>query len=333
MALMELKFYAQTLGMCTSCYVILPQRSHGVGVDGSNVTADRYPVLYLLHGASDDHTIWLRRTNIERYVSAMGWAVVMPEVLLSRYENMAHGPRYQDFIVDELPQVVERFFPISGKREDKAICGLSMGGWGALKAGLMFPDKYAHVGILSSGNLLYRTDGVRGPASSRGEGRYPLSMAIYNTMDQASLRDSLWDPYTHALTNLKEGKIMPRFFHAIGVDDFLYEPSWKTKEWFEAHPEISYEYHEGPGAHTWDFWDQWIQVFLKFMVDQDTTIPGEKEAIAAHQAELAAKAEEAAPEDTAALAAKEKELQESKERDRENRLRRIHGRVIPGQKH
>ena len=71
MALFQVKFFSETLGMCTSVNVILPQKIHGIGVEGSSGTKDRYPVLYLLHGASDDHTIWLRRTNIERYVASM----------------------------------------------------------------------------------------------------------------------------------------------------------------------------------------------------------------------------------------------------------------------
>ena len=66
MALMQVNFYAQTLGLSTQVNVILPQKTHGIGVEGSEVQKEKYPVLYLLHGASDDHTIWLRRTNIER---------------------------------------------------------------------------------------------------------------------------------------------------------------------------------------------------------------------------------------------------------------------------
>ena len=265
MALMEVKFFAETLGMCTSCYVILPQKKQGIGVEGSKIQKDRYPVLYLLHGASDDHTIWLRRTSIERYVSSMGLAVVMPEVLLSRYENMVHGLRYQDFIVEELPKVMESFFRISGKREDKYIAGLSMGGMGSLKIGLQHPDKYNAVGILSSGNLFYRRDRGSALARGRASGGAPIMEAVYGTSDLSKLQKSEWDPFVLGEKNLAAGIKMPRFFHACGTEDFLIDAARITKQWFEDHPDITYEYHEGPGAHTWAFWDEWIQAYLEFI--------------------------------------------------------------------
>ena len=265
MALMEVKFSSETLGMNTGAYVILPQKMHGIGVDGAKGEKERYPVLYLLHGASDDHTIWLRRTSIERYVASMGLAVVMPEVLLSRYENMAHGPRYQDFIVEELPKIMESFFPISGKREDKFIAGLSMGGMGTLKIALQYPDKYAAAGVLSSGNLFYRTDRGSALARGRASGGAPIMEAVYGTSDLSKLQKSDWDPFVLGERNLEAGCEMPKFFHACGTEDFLLDAARITRDWFKKHPSITYEYHEGPGAHTWAFWDEWIQAYLEFI--------------------------------------------------------------------
>ena len=72
------------------------------------------PVLYLLHGLSDDDTIWLRRTSIERYVAPLGLAVVMPQVHRSFYTDEAYGGRYWTFLSEELPQLVGTFFRLSG---------------------------------------------------------------------------------------------------------------------------------------------------------------------------------------------------------------------------
>lgn len=93
----------------------------------------KHPTLYLLHGLSDDHTIWLRRTSIERYVASMGLAVVMPAVHRSFYTDMDKGYRYWTFISEELPALARSFFPLSDKREDNFAAGLSMGGYGAFK--------------------------------------------------------------------------------------------------------------------------------------------------------------------------------------------------------
>lgn len=265
MALFQVKFFAETLGMCTSVNVILPQKIHGIGVAGSKGTKERYPVLYLLHGASDDHTIWLRRTNIERYVASMDLAVVMPEVFLSRYENMLHGPRYSDYITEELPKIMSQFFPISTAPEDQFIAGLSMGGMGALKSGLSKPEKYAAVGVFSSGNLFYRSDQTTPLIQNRPSGGVPTSVSIYGTVDQSTLRGTKWDPFVLGEENLAAGKKMPRFFHVCGTEDFLLDSARKTRDWFGKHPEIDYTYQEAPGAHTWEFWDTWVQAFLKWL--------------------------------------------------------------------
>ena len=104
MALLSWNFHSDTLGISASANVILPQAAVEKG--------EKLPVLLLLHGLSDDHTNWQRRTSIERYADPLGLAVIMPAVNRSFYANMAHGPRYWDFISEELPQLARSFFPL-----------------------------------------------------------------------------------------------------------------------------------------------------------------------------------------------------------------------------
>jgi putative tributyrin esterase len=89
---------------------------------------DKYPTLFLLHGFSDDHTIWQRRTSIERYAMPLGLAVVMPAVNRSFYTDMVSGYDYWSFISEEVPTVARSFFPLSDLREDNFVAGNSMGG-------------------------------------------------------------------------------------------------------------------------------------------------------------------------------------------------------------
>src|SRR5580765_401070 len=111
MALLTCDFFAETLQVGSSMTVVLPQATtEQIGVRSVGLPPDGYPVLYLLHGLSDDHTAWLRYTSIERYATARGLAVVMPAVNRSFYANMVTGPRYWDFVADELPEIVGRFF-------------------------------------------------------------------------------------------------------------------------------------------------------------------------------------------------------------------------------
>ncbi len=162
MALITCDFFSDALEVGTTMNVVLPQRSSAqVGVH-QVVASGRPPVLYLLHGLSDDHSAWVRYTAIERYAEEAGIAVVMPAAGRSFYANEAHGHRYWDFVSEELPGIVAGFFAVSTDPGDSFVAGLSMGGYGALKLGLTHPDRYAAAasmsGALDLRSLLPGTD-------------------------------------------------------------------------------------------------------------------------------------------------------------------------------
>ncbi|MGZ4437122.1 MAG: alpha/beta hydrolase [Nocardioidaceae bacterium] len=150
MAQLDVDFFSDALEMGTSMTVLLPQATDTeIGVTTARPAGDGMPVLYLLHGLSDDHTAWVRRTSIERYAALLGLAVVMPGAGRSFYADEAHGHRYWQFLSEELPAVVGSFFRVSQAREDTFVAGLSMGGYGALKWALRQPDRFAAAASLS----------------------------------------------------------------------------------------------------------------------------------------------------------------------------------------
>src|SRR5215475_13824997 len=101
MALIHCEFFSEVLGLSTSMMVIPPQATtKQIGLAGTAV-AGKHPTLYLLHGMSDDHTTWVRRTSVERYVAPLGLAVVMPAVHRSFYADEAHGAAYWTFLTEE----------------------------------------------------------------------------------------------------------------------------------------------------------------------------------------------------------------------------------------
>ena len=129
--------------------VILPQPTTAqIGMTGS-AGDEPPPVLYLLHGLSDDDTTWVRRTSIERYAAPLGLAVVMPAGHRSFYADEALGGAYWTFLTEELPSLVHRFFRVSNRPADTFVAGLSMGGYGALKWALRHPDRVAAAASLS----------------------------------------------------------------------------------------------------------------------------------------------------------------------------------------
>src|SRR5215208_249466 len=128
MILNEVHFFPETIGVRSAMYVLLPQRTMD---DAKNKRKLKYRTLYLLHGHSDDHTAWQRWTSIERYVEGLNLVVVMPDVHLSFYNDMAYGPAYWQFISEEVPTLARDMFSLSADRENNFVAGLSMGGYGA----------------------------------------------------------------------------------------------------------------------------------------------------------------------------------------------------------
>src|SRR3954447_6533516 len=171
MAYFESHFFSDTLGLSVSAAVLLPQKTvRQIGMEGAKgdvAAGTRYPVLYLLHGLSDDHTIWMRRTSIERYAAAKNLAVVMPAAGRSFYQDMASGPKYWSYLSEELPALMQSFFPISAAREQNFAAGLSMGGYGALRLGLGKPKQFAAAASLSGALNIARICREAGKQGSR----------------------------------------------------------------------------------------------------------------------------------------------------------------------
>jgi len=263
MALMRINFFSEVLGLSVGADVILPQYADPpIGPDAP-IPDKKFPVLWLLHGASDNHTIWQRRTAIERYVDPLGLAVVMPNALLSSYTDMEHGGKYYTFISQELPRLMRSFFPLSDKREENFIAGLSMGGQGCLKIGLANPENYAAIGCFSAGLSNFS-------AARNTPARQKRQYLLYGEREVEGTVD---DPFNSARRIIEEGLPVPRVYHACGTEDFLLENARATRDFFgsfQGNP-FDYTYEEYPGAHTWEFWDEHIQNFLKFIGMEPTT--------------------------------------------------------------
>jgi S-formylglutathione hydrolase FrmB len=253
MALINCNFFSETLGMSSSMTVILPQQTQGqIGLNGV-ANNSRTPVLYLLHGSSDDHTIWLRRTSIERYVAELGIAVVMPNVHLSFYTNMVYGGRYWDFISSELPKLVKSFFHLSERREDTFVAGLSMGGYGALKLGLNYPERFVAVASLSGVTDIFNWAEV----TKRENFKFIFG-------ENSNIPNSDSDLFYLMKKLANSNNPIPALYQCCGTEDFLYEDNLRFKTYLES-LNVDFTYNEAPGNHNWEFWDEHIQNVLKWL--------------------------------------------------------------------
>ncbi|MBQ9136667.1 MAG: esterase family protein [Lachnospiraceae bacterium] len=259
MALLHVNFYSEVLQMSVNMDVILPQQTHSqIGMEGKR-REGKYPTMYLLHGLSDDHTIWQRRTSIERYVSELGIAVVMPTTHLGFYTDTAYGMPYFTFISKELPAICRDFFPnMSDKPEDTLAAGLSMGGYGAWKLALGAPETFGAAASLSG--ALHMAANKRMLTEMQTERRIFWESIFGDPLHVAGTKNDL----IHLAENLKaSGKPLPKLFAWCGTEDFLYEDNQYA--WNKVR-ELGYDLScfESEGDHTWPYWDMHIQDVLKW---------------------------------------------------------------------
>ena len=241
MAVNQMHFYSEALGMYTTVNVILPLPRR--------MPQSQRPmrVLTLLHGMGDDYSAWLHRTNIENYALRAGLAVVMPDGNLSCWENMEHGGRYRDYILDELPRVMHACLPLSSAREDNFIAGCSMGGFGALKLGLAAPEKWSAIGCFSAGHREYRPDSPRNQAMLRN-----VYGSRLDEFEQQIERDAL-----------RADKPPLQIWHGCGDEDILRENAERTRAFLQDAPGIAYHFEILPGKHNWLLWDGMVERFIR----------------------------------------------------------------------
>ncbi len=250
MALFSVNCYSIELGECVHFNVILPQKTTTgqIGIDSKS--NDKYPVLYLLHGLSDDESIWIRRTSIERYAETAGLAVVMPTTHRGWYMDSPRGNFYS-FIGEELPSLISEFFPsISTERKDTFVAGLSMGGYGALKFALSKPEKYAAAAALSGAfdiNAVYR-----------------LNMLKTEHVVSGSQVGNDNDVYYLAKKLHKNGEQKPNIYIWCGTEDYLLNDNHRMRDLLN---ECNYNltYSEYSGNHAWKYWDEQIQKVIEWL--------------------------------------------------------------------
>lgn len=255
MALLHLNFFSTALDLSCSMDVILPEPErlkNGVLTEKKKL----YPVLFLLHGLSDDHTIWQRRTSIERYAIEKNVAVIMPAVDRSFYTDMSRGNRYWTYISEEVPNIARFYFPVSPARKDNFVAGLSMGGYGAMKLGLTYPDRFAASASLSGAVDIAQI--------IKGNGR-AWRQEMHNIFgDLKKVEGGKNDLF--ALANLlavSKWRKMPLFV-CCGTEDFLIGSNRKFRDHLKG-CNLNLTYEESLGAHDWGYWDQMIQRVLEWL--------------------------------------------------------------------
>lgn len=256
MALFNVSLFSGALSMATNVNVILPDRIHNARGGFGSKREGPIKALYLLHGMSDDQTIWCRRTSIERYAADYNLAVVMPTTGLHWYTDEPGSQRWWIYVSRELPMLMNDFFPqISAQPEHTFAAGLSMGGYGALKLGLRGGGRFSHVASLSGAVNIARDhdqpDSEMNNAFFRG---------IFGSNQAAT---GSFNDLVTAAEELKPEQ-RPKVYMWCGTEDFLYGQNTLMRDHLT---KLGYDltYEESPGDHQWKYWDEKIQRVLEWL--------------------------------------------------------------------
>lgn len=236
MSVATVQFFSPALNRHVHYNVILPKEGAGP-----------YPVLLQLHGLTDDYTAWVQKSNLAEHAGRYPMLIVMPDGGTSGYLNLVGSERrldiddrlgvarYEDVIVSDLRDHVGRVFNV--RPGPWAIGGLSMGGFGAMRLGLKYPDRFNSIWAHSSAFRIGWLMADRTPDASDA-----LVLSHARRLVSASTR--------------------PEISFDCGVDDDLLADNRELHAQFDELG-ITHRYDEHPGAHTWEYWDRHVQTALE----------------------------------------------------------------------
>lgn len=250
--------YSETLKMRTGITMISPKYSSGLREKPAKT-------VFLLHGLSDNCDDWAINSQLSLLANDYRLIFILPEVQRSFYTDMAYGPAYFSYVADELPRLCANLFPVSLKREDTYVMGLSMGGYGALKCALLRPEQFAGCAAFSSVCILEECEEMADDAMRREiQGILGLH---YELLRQNELMEivSRFDPSAPK----------PNLFLTCGTEDFLYRQNVRFSDFIKGKgfPAV---FQSWSGRHEWYFWNKSIHLACDhFFERQSPDPPGE----------------------------------------------------------
>lgn len=259
MALIQVNYLSKALFRTVTLNVILPadKLSFAEGRYAMK-PGQKFPTLYLLHGLLGNYTDYVSNTRIQKWAEARNLAVVMPSGDNSFYINgLSANTDYETFIGEELPLVTRNMFPLSDRREDTFIGGLSMGGYGAIRNGLKYSRNFSRIAAMSP--ALVELD--EGFISVAGENE------VFGNIEEARKTDknhfvALADLLERVRTDPKEK--LPEVWLSCGLSDHLITSARLFRDELEK-AGVALHYEEQPGGHEWDFWDSQLKKIIDWL--------------------------------------------------------------------
>lgn len=237
----QIDFFSTILNMRTRVVLCMPEFAELQG---------KLPVVYCLHGLTGNCDDWPNNTAIMGKLREYPAIYVFPSAHNSFYCNMHYGQNFFEHIAFELPSYIESMYPIDTAR--RYICGLSMGGYGALKIALRNPERFAACGSFS---------GVLDIERASREPLFPSEMkACFGEQLQVPAEENCF-----ALAKNKACAKLPVYI-ACGTEDFLF---LDNEHFVAQNPQLNIHYVKESGDHDWFFWERHLFAFVQMYVGKN----------------------------------------------------------------
>lgn len=260
MAIIEVNFISKCLMRTVTFNAIIPVDKFGPQAE--NAEQKPLKTLYLLHGIFGNYTDWVNGTRIQAWAEANDLAVIMPSGENRFYlDDEKSGELYGEFIGKELVEFTRKLFPLSDKRKDTFIAGLSMGGYGAIRNGLKYAENFGCVIGLSAA-LVHDTWKDADNSAPIFTFRRSYYEAIFGEYDKVKGSDK--DPKALLLKLKEEGRPVPKMYLCCGTEDGLVTANRDFRDFLNENG-VDLTYVEGPGKHDWVFWDTYIKKVLDWL--------------------------------------------------------------------
>jgi len=249
-------FNSEVLHMSTNVQVMLPDTAAGP-----------YRIVYLLHGMHGDQATWLDYTPLPYYAKKYNAIFVMPEVGRSFYTDLKYGRKYYTYVSDELPRVCKKFFNFSHRREDTAVMGCSMGGFGSLLLALSRPDQFGFCGpiapaCLSIKSILENLRADPEPWVQTGEEAREIFVDIKSLYGDELQYQEKYD-ILELIKKFPANTPKPTIFATCGTEDEYHNESMLLKDTIQGCG-FNFTYEEWTGGHEWDFFNDALKKILEF---------------------------------------------------------------------
>lgn len=264
MSYYQINFFSTALMKQTMMNVIVPNDTLPIIKEGNKHYDRPTKVLYALHGFTENMNAWLFGSQIQELATKYNLAIVMPHGENSFYLNQkGTGYAYANLVGVDIANYLKTTFGLSASKEDTAIIGISMGGFGAVHTGLQFSDQFGKIIAFSSAMIADEITNQE-PGYSNAIADYDYYVTTFG--DLSKLETSENNPKYQIKKLIEENKQVPPIFMACGTEDFLLEQNRDFHK-FLTEQEVDVTYYESKGVHDWKFWNEYLEPAIQWMTE------------------------------------------------------------------